>query len=287
MNITNEIIDSINKIDQVTMEAEYNVICSLCNAYTKQAMIMEYCDDISVFQELFDFNVNFDLYDDDPKPKPKPKSKFEIMTDKIIALIKELIQNILRRLNQLKIKIIIKEINKWPEGFRFPIKEKGIIGKAATFETSLTILDKYLEAVKKGDAVELSNLSNNLTFDQISKYDVNQKYRLSEIDYNSNKAGLDKHDFLEILKYFDGKNFPQRLNKLLKSIDYNKEEYIKKWGSLANSNISTAGNNVIKLLKRSFDGYFVFMNETVKRAKPYIEKYNAKHSKSVPKSAVA
>ena len=52
-NLSEDIIESINNIETVTMESELSVLTSLMNCYDKQCMIMEYCNDITVFQEGF------------------------------------------------------------------------------------------------------------------------------------------------------------------------------------------------------------------------------------------
>ena len=91
--LTNEILSSIDNIDDCVMEAEMNVINALCNEYDKAIMIMENYngDDYSsfdIFQEGFKDEVN----------KPISGTKDEKIIKRILMAIPRLIATLVRKL---------------------------------------------------------------------------------------------------------------------------------------------------------------------------------------------
>ena len=91
--LTNEILSSIDNIDEVTMEAEMNVISAMINEYDKAAMIMENYngdsyDCFEVFQEGFKDQVN----------QPVFGNKGENIFKRIIMVIPRLIALLVRKI---------------------------------------------------------------------------------------------------------------------------------------------------------------------------------------------
>jgi len=198
MNITNEIIDSINKIDQVTMEAEYNVICSLCNAYTKQAMIMEYCDDISVFQETSLF------MEDGEEGNKKKQNIFKRLWDLIKKLVKKLIRMLNEKIDTARLKRLMKDPDNKNKTIKLTVS---IANNCAFIESHLTYLKYWLEhdasmltqIKRQGSDYDEKYINNNNSFDSLDGYVYTYDQLLDEI---SEFYAL-KNEAMKVIKEID------------------------------------------------------------------------------------
>jgi hypothetical protein len=104
-NLKNEIIESIENIDSVVMESEMNIICTLIDAYSKASIIMENCDDVSVF------NIFQEGVIDDAKGDPS-ESLFIRIIKFIPRLIMSLIKSIKNVWDNRKSQQLIQNIEK-------------------------------------------------------------------------------------------------------------------------------------------------------------------------------
>lgn len=107
-NLTEDIIESINDIETVTMESELSVLTSLMKCYDKQCMIMEYCNDITVFQET---SLFMEAGEDGTKKKENILKKILLFIPRIIMSTVKYIRNFLKRNKEIpsgkKVKIIV------------------------------------------------------------------------------------------------------------------------------------------------------------------------------------
>lgn len=133
-NLSEDIIESINNIETVTMESELSVLTSLMNCYDKQCMIMEYCNDITVFQET---SLFMEAGETAQKKKENILKKILLFIPRIImSMIKYIKNHLLKKNKEIpsdrKIKAIVKAKNK--KDVKYEIKK--------VLNTELTIVKK-------------------------------------------------------------------------------------------------------------------------------------------------
>ena len=186
--LTNEILSSIDNIDDCVMEAEMNVINALCNEYDKAIMIMENYNgndysSFDIFQEGFKDEVN----------KPIRGVKGENIIKRILMAIPRLIallvkkvkkffnkeknERIVKNLETIK-RVKVKDLNKLK--IRRSKKTKTNNTSSTPVETVLDNndqeeeidLDKCIEEIDNmvEDLVEKKVVKSNLKFDVILEY---------------------------------------------------------------------------------------------------------------------
>ena len=179
--LTNEILSSIDNIDDCVMEAEMNVINAMINEYDKAIMIMENYNgndysSFDIFQEGFREDVN----------KPIRGVKGENILKRILMAIPRLIAMIVRKVkkffNKEKSERIVKNLETIK---RVKVKDlnKLKIRRNNTSTPVETVTDNDQEEVdldKGSDSLEINNMvedlvekkviNTNLKFDVISGY---------------------------------------------------------------------------------------------------------------------
>ena len=149
-----EILNSIDRIDQITLESQFDICVKLFEYYEKGYRIMEYCDDntnlddFAIFQEGFMSNV-LDKVDDKLRPK-QGESIFKKALLIIPRLLNKLIQLIRKKFAEHKLNKTIqnveKTINVFTELYDDLFTESTIYTQEAFKEkkdrTSTTLLDK-------------------------------------------------------------------------------------------------------------------------------------------------
>ena len=189
--LTNEILSSIDNIDDCVMEAEMNVINALCNGYDKAIMIMENYngnsyDCFDIFQEGFKDEVN----------KPIRGVKGENIIKRILMAIPRLIallikkvkkffnkeknERIVKNLKTIK-RVKVKDLNKLK--IRINKKTKTSVNNSSTNSVESVLDNDDQEEVdlnKGSDSLEINNMvedlvekkviKTNLKFDVILEY---------------------------------------------------------------------------------------------------------------------
>ena len=187
--LTNEILSSIDNIDDCVMEAEMNVLNALCNEYDKAIMIMENYngdsyDCFDIFQEGFKDELN----------KPIRGVKGENILKRILMAIPRLIALLIKKVkkffNKEKSERIVKNLETIK---RVKVKDLNKLKirrnkKTRTNNTSTnpveTVLDnndqEEVDLDKGSDSLEINNMvedlvekkvvKSNLKFDVILKY---------------------------------------------------------------------------------------------------------------------
>ena len=154
--LTNEILESIENIETVTMESEMNVLTSLCECYSKQCMIMEYCDDTSVFQESM-------LFMEDGEESSGVKK----VLNKIGEWFKKMIRKISFKIMNFKFDVIVEKIKNAPEGSTYTIynriHEINYDEISSTFDDCLKKLDTFVSLIESKDT-DISKYKSITTF---------------------------------------------------------------------------------------------------------------------------
>ena len=123
-----EILSSIDNIDDCVMEAEMNVLTAMCNEYDKAIMIMENYNgnDYSSFDIFMEDgeepnNDNTDS-DDNNQPPPNLQSRKNGLLSRIIQSFRNMITKISMKIISLKFDGVIKRIEKAPDGAKFILR---------------------------------------------------------------------------------------------------------------------------------------------------------------------
>ena len=170
--LTNEILSSIDNIDDCVMEAEMNVINALCNEYDKAIMIMENYngDDYSsfdIFQEGFKDEVN----------KPIRGVKGESIFKRIGMIIPRLIAMIVNAMKKLVNKILSRPIKNQNKESKQKDDNKNLdnIDFKTVDENGKPTTNPF-EVVVKGNTVY-----DSCDFDALIKYFTNIKNDIQSI----------------------------------------------------------------------------------------------------------
>ena len=160
--LTNEILSSIDNIDDCVMEAEMNVLNALCNEYDKAIMIMENYSgndysSFDIFQEGFKDEVN----------KPVFGVKGENWFKRIGMIIPRLIAMIVNAMKKLVNKILSRPIKKQNKGSKQKNDNKNLdnIDFKTVDENGKTVESRPFGVVVVGDTVY-----DSCDFDALTKF---------------------------------------------------------------------------------------------------------------------
>lgn len=170
------IMNDIYQIEELTLEAEMNVLITLCDCYQKQIMILENteCDDLSefsVFQESF--------YTESKSPNNKNGKKDSIL-NKIVGLLSKAVQ------------FLIKAFKNFCSKIRDSIKNIGLDIKLA----------KYKKSLKGMEISDGEGMLRNMRDEYDLRMDLNIKYENNELKIFTRSA-WDIDMMYEALRNFD------------------------------------------------------------------------------------
>ena len=165
--LTNEILSSIDNIDECVMEAELNVISAMINEYDKAIMIMENYNgnDYSSF-DIFQESVimedgeepnNSNAGSDNNQTTRNWQSRKNSLLSRIIQSFKNMITKISMKIIGLKFDGVIKRIEKAPDGAKFILR--GAMLKYSIDELYGDI-DAYVEAIVWWSDIITINVNN-------------------------------------------------------------------------------------------------------------------------------
>ena len=196
--LTNEILSSIDNIDDCVMEAEMNVINALCNEYDKAIMIMENYNgndysSFDIFQEGFKDEVN----------KPVFGVKGENILKRILMAIPRLIA--------LLVKKVKKFFNK-EKGERI-VKDLKTIKRVKVKDLNKNDLDEGSEEINNmvEDLVEKKVINTNLKFDVIFQY-LNDCF---DVDGNLHDLFCDEYNDMSV----EERDNVDNINAIIKKLD--------------------------------------------------------------------
>ena len=165
----NDLLNQIDLIQEMTDDAEFDVMMSLSDVYTKQLILMESCNE-TTSAELYN------IYMEDGESSDAVVTKRNLK-EKIIHFIKQLWRQIVAIFSKVKIAVLIdlaiKELKKLTryDSVRFPVKQE--------------ILDSFFNLMKKIDGPK---------FLKSSEYTRDQSIQKIIEDLKSMNASLEKLD---------------------------------------------------------------------------------------------
>ena len=186
MNIKSQILDTIDDINLITSECEYNTICEMYNSYDKAAMILEYYEgeDVSsfnVFDDTHSFYQEGSVSDKMKKSGAKYNTLMKILTF-IPRLIKALFETISEKLKKTKLS---KELQQSPKETKEAFVE--IFDKKKDKKKRIAAILKVLgvAGVVGGAVAGVIHISDSVVNDKlykiVSRVD-NELQSLKEID---------------------------------------------------------------------------------------------------------
>ena len=157
-----EILSSIDNIDECVMEAEMNVLNALCNEYDKAIMIMENYngdsyDCFDIFQESVIMEDGESSGNNGTSQNQVWQSRKNSLLSRIIQSFKNMITKISMKIIGLKFDGVIKRIEKAPDGAKFILR--GAMLKQPA-EYVYKVIDAVVEAIVLWSDIITSNVNN-------------------------------------------------------------------------------------------------------------------------------
>ena len=279
-----EILSSIDNIDECVMEAEMNVLTAMCNEYDKAIMIMENYngdsyDCFDIFMEDGEEPNNSNAGSDNNQTTRNWQSRKNSLLSRIIQSFKNMITKISMKIIGLKFDGVIKRIEKAPDGAKFILR--GAMLKQPA-EYVYKVIDAVVEAIVLWSDIITSNVNNTdgigLDFnkdihrDNIKKHKevTNQiKPLLLEIEEPASQSEVYlKENLLDIAKkeksHFDNtcakiKDMLKNMNKAFKNMRFTENS--------ASNSVQLIKNEINYTIKE----YLTVMKFLIKRMNMYKE----------------
>ena len=285
--LTNEILSSIDNIDECVMEAEMNVLNAMINEYDKAIMIMENyngnsydCFDIfqeSVIMEDGEEPNNSNAGSDNNQTTQNLQSRKNGILSRIIQSFRNMITKISMKIIGVKFDGVIKRIEKAPDGAKF-------ILRGAMLKQPIEDLYKAVDATV-GHIVWLSDIINDNTITSSGNWDIDKDkhtddHKKSKEYINQIKTLLEtekldeqsvvypKENLLDIAKkeksHFDNtctkiRDMLKNMNKAFKNMKFSENS--------ASNSVQIIKNEINSTIKE----YLTIMKVLIKRMNMYNE----------------
>ena len=219
--LTNEILSSIDNIDECVMEAEMNVISALCNEYDKAIMIMENYngnsyDCFDIFMEADESTAN----NNSNEPKKKSKldgpilgSKGENIIKRILLVIPRLIATLIRSIKKKwdnrKSQQLIKKIEQLENLTQEQKKQLSELQEGLN-ETNQKVSDNTTQIHEMGKNNDLYNKSVAKSMDdldsRLTSVDRQIKNLQSDVGNENTKSHQMSKDLRKVVRVIDFMN---------------------------------------------------------------------------------
>ena len=278
-----EILSSIDNIDECVMEAELNVLTAMCNEYDKAIMIMENYNgnDYSSFDIFMEADETTDESSGNNGTSQNQvwQSRKNSLLSRIIQSFRNMITKISMKIIGLKFDGVIKRIEKAPDGAKFILR--GAMLKQPA-EYVYKVIDAVVEAIVLWSDIITSNVNNTggigLDFNKDIHRDNIKKHKevinqikpllLETEELNGQSEVYPKENLLDIAKkeksHFDNtcakiRDMLKNMNKAFKNMKFSENS--------ASNSVQLIKNEINYTIKE----YLAVMKFLIKRINMYKE----------------